>query len=496
MSPETVPGILHVLTDPGPNVTLNEFHDWYNNEHGPMRMRLSAIKSGVRYEATDALSPRWMATYELDDIAFLEQPVYTHLRQHRSRREAGIIARMAILDRAIYRLVTSRRQRDAEPGNVVVTVSLIAPKTSSVDLEQWYIQEHIAMLSLIPGWLRSRLLVDVSSDTLDFVKYIAVHEYTKSNGLEGPAHKAAQCTPWRARVMSFLKQPAIRRTYRLHRVLPKLTNDLSHIPPGAPCVIDSFYSKDDGVKLHYRLEGSPTGPVIAFSNALLTDLHVWDHIIPYLAPNYLVLRYDARGHGLSTAGSTEPSVGELSADLLSLISALNIPRLHAVIGVSLGGVTALHFALHNPTCVARFIGADFDIASNPASNAVWESRVAFARSSGHTELARQTIMDWFLSTSVQAPGAQAVEQMILATSLPGFSGGVHALCNYDLRDMLPFFNVPALFVVGTKDGTLPEAMREFSATVPDARFTAIEDSGHLPMVENPESFWSVIAPFL
>jgi hypothetical protein len=38
MSP--VPGILHVLTDPGPNVTLDEFHDWYNNEHGPARMRL------------------------------------------------------------------------------------------------------------------------------------------------------------------------------------------------------------------------------------------------------------------------------------------------------------------------------------------------------------------------------------------------------------------------------------------------------------------------
>jgi hypothetical protein len=52
------------------------------------------------------------------------------------------------------------------------------------------------MLSLIPGWLRSRLLVDVSSDTRDFVNYIAVHEYTQSNGLEGPAHRElAEGTP-------------------------------------------------------------------------------------------------------------------------------------------------------------------------------------------------------------------------------------------------------------------------------------------------------------
>jgi hypothetical protein len=48
-------------------------------------------------------------------------------------------------------------------------------------------------------------------------------------------------------------------------------------------------------------------------------------------------------------------------------------------------------------------------------------------------------MCWFLSTSAHAPGAQAVEKMILATSLPGFEGGVHALCDYDLPDMLPSF---------------------------------------------------------
>ena len=55
MSP--VPGILHVLTDPGPNVTLDEFHDWYNNEHGPARMRLYARNIPTFFFLTHIFSP-------------------------------------------------------------------------------------------------------------------------------------------------------------------------------------------------------------------------------------------------------------------------------------------------------------------------------------------------------------------------------------------------------------------------------------------------------
>jgi hypothetical protein len=37
------PGLLHVLVDPGLKVSEQQFHDWYNNEHGPERMRLQVL---------------------------------------------------------------------------------------------------------------------------------------------------------------------------------------------------------------------------------------------------------------------------------------------------------------------------------------------------------------------------------------------------------------------------------------------------------------------
>lgn len=83
-----------------------------------------------------------MATYELHDIAFLTQPSYRQLRENRSPREASIISRMCALDRTIYRLITSQGQFNAasEPDSIAIAVSLVSPKESSADLEQWYIK--------------------------------------------------------------------------------------------------------------------------------------------------------------------------------------------------------------------------------------------------------------------------------------------------------------------------------------------------------------------
>ncbi|KAF8589439.1 alpha/beta-hydrolase [Ramaria rubella] len=497
-----VAGVLLVVADPGSNVTLDEFHDWYNNEHGPDRMRLSGINSGLRYEATDGLSPPWLATYELDDIAFLQEPVYTQLRANRSPREVHVISRMAVLDRRIYRLIESQGRFNAESKSVAVTVGLVVPSNLSSALEEWYAKEHIGMLSHIPGWLRSRLLLEVSPEKpLGFTRYLAIHEYTESNELGGSAHKAAMSTTWRTRVMLGLQSSPQRRVYRLHRIFSAVPNDLDHLPLDKPRVIDSFCPLEDGIKIHYRLEGSPSGPIIAFCNSLLTDLHIWDHIVPKLTSRYQILRYDARGHGLSTSGSLQPNIEDLSSDLLSLVMALNISYIHAVIGVSLGGVTAIQFALSNPSRVSRLVVADCNIASSSGNTTAWEERISLARSSesGLAELAHLTLARWFLPSSLQpqySEAVQAVQNMILSTSLTGFEHGVRALCDFDLRGKLSTLQVPAMFVVGEKDGVLPNVMESFYSTVQDSRFAVINESGHLPMVEAPIAFWNVVSLFL
>jgi hypothetical protein len=63
------PGILFVTMHPkSTDLPISEFHDWYQNEHGPNRMRLSSFKNGFRYRAVDGQTPEWMAIYDLYDV--------------------------------------------------------------------------------------------------------------------------------------------------------------------------------------------------------------------------------------------------------------------------------------------------------------------------------------------------------------------------------------------------------------------------------------------
>ncbi len=57
------------------------FEDWYNNEHGPLRLQLPFVTSGRRYRATDGEDPPWMAVYDVTDLDKMNTPAYTDLRR-------------------------------------------------------------------------------------------------------------------------------------------------------------------------------------------------------------------------------------------------------------------------------------------------------------------------------------------------------------------------------------------------------------------------------
>jgi 3-oxoadipate enol-lactonase len=53
----------------------------------------------------------------------------------------------------------------------------------------------------------------------------------------------------------------------------------------------------NGVDLNYRIDGTPEGPKIMFSNSLATNLSMWNPQVEALKDRYRILRYDKRGHG-------------------------------------------------------------------------------------------------------------------------------------------------------------------------------------------------------
>ncbi|KAK5117553.1 hypothetical protein LTR62_004975 [Meristemomyces frigidus] len=484
-------GYLAVAIQPGEKTDEKAFHHWYNTEHGPLRLRLPFILSGDRYKAADNQKPGWSAVYDVSDLAWLEKRIYTRLREERSKQEKDVMSTFDSLDRKIYSNISVRGD-SKEPAPLQLAVSMRVMDSDEEDFNKWWEEEHIDMLSKVPGWLRSRRFKLEVGGLMGMppkgqVEYLAVHDFEEKNGLEGPEAKAAMDTAWHRKVLDYA-QWVDRRRWAHH-----LTFDALEEPP-------SSVMTTDGAELRFQMEGNPADPVIVCVNSILTNLHIWDDVARALittgvnGKTYRVLRYNSRGYSQQASRSNPTRFDLLADDLEYLLDRTGVEKAHAVMGVSMGGVTAINFAIKHPDKLEKFIACDCNVAASAANNSAWGERIELARNKGMAELADVTVKRWFTPPNRDSANAKKTLQMAGQASLEGFAESTGALCNYDLKEHLSSMKTPGLLVVGEGDGKLPEAMQKFG--MPNTTFRQIPKAGHLPMLENHDGFMKAIAAFL
>jgi hypothetical protein len=202
-------GLFYVYTEPG-TVDEAEFHDWYDNEHGPARLTVPGFRGVLRYRALDEQRPTWLALYELDSPEVIDSPGYKALAGQASDRDKAILAALGTLERRVFEQISEDGSPAGRPAPVILAVSLSVPAESEADLAAWYTEEHIPMLLEVPGWRRIRryrLVRGLDGPGPDF---LSLHELAGPEVLEEPGYRAAISTPWRDRVVA----SALRRERR------------------------------------------------------------------------------------------------------------------------------------------------------------------------------------------------------------------------------------------------------------------------------------------
>jgi hypothetical protein len=184
--------LLFVYTDPGP-VPEAEFHDWYDNEHGPVRLTVPGFRNGFRFHALDDMAPPWLAMYDLDP-GTLDSPEYKALAAGASARERSVTSRLASFDRRVYSQLSEAGEPFDGPPPVVLAVALSVPQELEGDLDAWYAEEHIPMLLEVPGWQRIRRFRLTRGTGPDF---LSLHEVAGQEVFDAPGYRAAVTTPWR-----------------------------------------------------------------------------------------------------------------------------------------------------------------------------------------------------------------------------------------------------------------------------------------------------------
>jgi len=499
-----------------------------------------------------------MAIYDVTDMKYMLEDVYTSLRKEpkQSQRERDTMKQIKVT-RKFYDLVNEVKKPDfkelekvefegSKETETVMRAVLFKLKGSSEDegkeLGRWYDEEHIPLLSKIPGWHRSRRFVTSSVEPANDPKeteYLALHEYDAANGLDTSAEfKHATNTPWRAKIYDTIIASKARRTYSHYLTFGPAPRDLASLtdPSVQPftsayqCTttlpsnqsdswpaIESIVTTTDGVVLPYRLEGNPNpqAPLLLLINSILVNHTIWTPFLQSFLPanpQYRILRYDARGRSAlpSTPNPNTPVTIELlTADAITLLDALRIPRATGVIGVSLGGATALCLALRYPERVASFVSCDTNSFAPPDNPKAWGERIAMAEGDvGAVDaqgerlvgpaLADATARRWFVPAHHSGSGFEEVRTVVAANSLEGFKRAVEALYEYDFRPLMKHGRVTGLFVVGGGDGVLPQTMLQMPRAygVEGRRCEVVKGAGHLPLGEQPERFSRVVSSFL
>ena len=252
----------------------------------------------------------------------------------------------------------------------------------------------------------------------------------------------------------------------------------------------------NGITVRYDVQGA--GPWVTLSHSLSTDLTLWDGLAEALAADFTVLRYDTRGHGASSAPDGPYTFAQLTADLAGLLDALRIERTHFV-GLSMGGMIGQHFALAHPARLQRLVIASSTSRVPAEAGAVWDERIALARSDGCAALVDGTLGRWF------TPGYRAahpevmarIGALIAATPTAGYVGCAAAIRSLDITARLGAVAAPTLVIAGADDpGTPPAASEAIAAAIPGSRLEVITSASHISCIEQARRFNSLVIDFL
>ncbi len=250
----------------------------------------------------------------------------------------------------------------------------------------------------------------------------------------------------------------------------------------------------ESVDLNYRTDGDPNGAPVVFANSLGTDLRLWDKVIPLLPTGLRMIRYDKRGHGLSSCPKAPYSMGALVSDLEGLLDHLEV-RDAVIVGCSIGGMIAQGIAVKRLDQIRAMVLTN--TAAKIGTEAIWADRIAAVEQDGVEALADATMERWFSDRFRATPELIAWRNMLTRTPADGYAGCSAAISGTDFYTTTASLTLPTLAIAGSEDGsTPPDLVRETAALVKGSRFELIRGAGHLPMVEKPQEFANHLSGFL
>jgi len=226
-------------------------------------------------------------------------------------------------------------------------------------------------------------------------------------------------------------------------------------------------------------------------------LESWDLLLPLLAPEQTVLRFDTRGAGQSSKLRGVAPFDRMTDDIVALMDTNGLHGSAVLVGCAVGGALVLHAASRHPN---RIEGV---VALGPATGIAEERRPAILAHADRVEREGMlAVVEEELSRSYPEVLRADTERFRryrarwLANDPGSYAAVYRMLVGLEMEEELKRLAVPVLFLAGCFDPLRPPEMIERLARwVPGSRFEPI-DSGHVAGIQTPEIVARHVAAFL
>ncbi len=255
-----------------------------------------------------------------------------------------------------------------------------------------------------------------------------------------------------------------------------------------------------------HVESMGAGPPLVMLHGFAMHGGLFSPILPALAVRARAHVVDLPGHGWSPA--IEPF------DLASIVAAVDaavdakVPGDEpvTVLGWSLGGQVAMHWAQARPSRIARLVL----VATTPSFVARdgWQCAMApatLARFGDELRVAWRLTLQRFLTLQVQGSDEgratlSALRAQLFERGEPGaavLAETLAMLAGNDLRPELQRIAVPALVIGGDRDALVPlDATRKLAAGLRRGVYAPIPGAAHAPFLSHPRAFVDALASFV
>ncbi|HEX2349031.1 MAG TPA: alpha/beta fold hydrolase [Ktedonobacterales bacterium] len=261
-----------------------------------------------------------------------------------------------------------------------------------------------------------------------------------------------------------------------------------------------------GRKLAYDEVGPANSAAAKGAILLLTGLGskrlAWARQLDVFGREYRTIAMDYRDSGDSDAVAEPYSVADLADDAAALLKTLGIERTH-VVGISLGGFTALQFALRHADMLDRLVLVSTSAGGRSHVQPTAEI-VSLLTPSPGVEAGERAIHTYSRIMAAEFVEAHPEELERIAEmaryrsqSAAAYMRQLSATLAHDVVDSLHRITAPTLVIHGDLDPLVPPANGAHLAThIAGARHIVYSGVGHIPIVERADTFNRDVLAFL